>query len=66
MYSSEDPEVHLLLDVPDQHIFPCCMGRGCPISLFLFALAIEPLAIALHCLDGYDGIFRGTGEYKVP
>ncbi|KAI9999450.1 hypothetical protein NQD34_018194 [Periophthalmus magnuspinnatus] len=39
--------------------------QGCPLSPLLFALAIEPLAIALKTNVGYSGIIRGEMEHKV-
>uniref|UniRef100_A0A3P8QX47 Reverse transcriptase domain-containing protein n=1 Tax=Astatotilapia calliptera TaxID=8154 RepID=A0A3P8QX47_ASTCA len=39
--------------------------QGCPLSPLLFAIAIEPLAIALrHCVE-VEGIRRGDIEHKV-
>lgn len=39
--------------------------QGCPLSLLLFALSVEPLAIALCSLESYDGIYRGGIENRV-
>ena len=39
--------------------------QGCPSSSLLFALAIEPLAIALHSNVSIKGIQRGNTEHKV-
>lgn len=39
--------------------------QGCPLSPLLFALAIEPLSIALKNLLNFKGICRGTLEHKL-
>lgn len=39
--------------------------QGCLLSPLLFALAIEPLAIALGTTKEYSGILRGKTEHKV-
>lgn len=39
--------------------------QGCPLSPLVFAVAIEPLAIALRASVDIRGIQRGTLEHKV-
>ena len=39
--------------------------QGCPLSPILFAIAIEPLAIALRANDDIQGITRGTLKLKL-
>ena len=39
--------------------------QGCPLSLLLFALVMEPLAISIWYCTDINGIFRGSQEYKI-
>lgn len=39
--------------------------QGCPLSPLLFAIAVEPLAIALRQADGFHGIERGGSQHKL-
>ena len=41
------------------------MRQGCPLSPLLFAIAIEPLSIALKALPHYQGITRHGVEHRV-
>ncbi len=47
--------------------FPLTRGtrQGCPMSPLLFAIAIEPLSIALKANRSISGIRRGGAEHKV-
>lgn len=41
------------------------MQQGCPLSLLLSALAVEPLAVAIRQASNIIGFKRGTGEDKI-
>lgn len=43
----------------------CGTRQGCPMSPLLFAVAMEPLALALRQNNGIRGIHRAGEEHKV-
>lgn len=47
--------------------FPLSRGtrQGCPLSRLLFALAIEPLSMALKLSAAFSGVHRGGREHRV-
>lgn len=65
LYSS--PEACVCTNNNRSTYFPLSRGtrQGCPMSPLLFALAIEPLSIALKSSSAFSGIRREGTEYKV-
>lgn len=61
------PNAAVCTNTQRSKFFPLCRGtrQGCPLSPLLFAVAIEPLAIALRKNNGFKGIIRGGVEHKV-
>lgn len=64
LYTSPLASVHTNNDYSDY--FPLNRGtrQGCPLSPLLFAIAIEPLAVALRSSPMF-GISRGGSEHKL-
>ena len=65
LYSS--PLAAVISNNTQSDYFPLGRGtrQGCPLSPLLFALAIEPLAVALRLCKDFKGIPRGDLELKV-
>lgn len=65
LYSS--PQASVCTNTQRSKPFPLFRGtrQGCPLSPLLFAIAIEPLAIALRAEKGFNGILRGGMEHRV-
>lgn len=65
LYSS--PEAYVSTNNNRSTYFPLSRGtrQGCPLSPLLFALAIEPLSIALKASPAFCGVKREGTEYRV-
>uniref|UniRef100_A0AAR2KU71 Reverse transcriptase domain-containing protein n=1 Tax=Pygocentrus nattereri TaxID=42514 RepID=A0AAR2KU71_PYGNA len=65
LYSS--PKASVCTNGVRSDFFPLFRGtrQGCPLSPLLFALAIEPLSIALNSLNSFRGISRFGSEIKL-
>lgn len=65
LYGEPRPKVKINNECSET--FPLMRGtrQGCPLSPLLFALAIEPLAIAVRASKRIQGFKRTTGEEKI-
>uniref|UniRef100_A0A669BRS1 Reverse transcriptase domain-containing protein n=1 Tax=Oreochromis niloticus TaxID=8128 RepID=A0A669BRS1_ORENI len=65
LYTS--PQACVITNSVRSDYFPLCRGtrQGCPLSPLLFALAVEPLSVALKSLSSFHGIIRAGVELKV-
>lgn len=65
LYSA--PSASVKTNADSSSFFPLSRGtrQGCPLSPLLFALAIEPLSIALKASSSIRGIQRGGTEHRV-
>lgn len=61
------PSASVKTNADSSSFFPLFRGtrQGCPLSPLLFALAIEPLSIALKTSPSICGIHRGGTEHRV-
>lgn len=57
--------IHTNENISSYFSLRCGTYKGCSLSPFLFAVAIEPLAIAFCNNDGVKGIHREGREHKV-
>lgn len=65
LYSSPLAAVRTNNNLSNYFQLQCGTRQGCPLSPLLFAMAIEPLAIALRQYIDIKGILRGGTEHKV-
>lgn len=65
LYSAPSASVKTNSDVSPPFSLTRGCRQGCPLSPLLFALAIEPLSIALKCSTLFSGIHRGGIEHRV-
>lgn len=65
LYSA--PSASVMTNFKRSEYFPLSRGtrQGCPMSPLLFAIAIEPLSIALKSSPCFTGIFRAGLEHRV-
>lgn len=65
LYSSPLAAVHTDINLSPFFELQRGMRQGCPLSPLLFALAIEPLAIAIRQCVHIKGIHRGDLAHKI-
>ena len=66
LYVQPQPLAALVTNGQQSDYFPLGRGtrRGCLLSTLLFAIAIEPLAIALRQSEEFSGIVQGGLTHK--
>ena len=62
-----NPLASVVTNGQQSQYFPLSRGtrQGCPLSPLLFAIFVEPLAIALRQADGFQAIERGGSYHKL-